>query len=319
VTTGPYQVMPPLSDEELVALRESIIEHGVMVPVVIDEKGEVIDGHHRRLVADTLGVEFPVDLREGLTEAEKRTLAFELNTPRRHLDTNVKRALVTRSLKLDPEVSDRVHAIRVGVAHKTVGRVRRSLERRGEIPKVEQRESADGRKRPAGQPPKSTGDLSPVDDEDPSSNAPASPPGPVEQDDDAAHDAEGVVGSPAGGAGAAPEGVEAGGSGLDPSENDEPAPSFATVGDLIDWCPDHGKWRTYDEMTRTDSARQFGRLMDTRLPRDEDDDLAGCCPPEARRAAIFAAEVAATYWTDLAADLRRLDQADRPALSVVEG
>ena len=72
-------------------------------------------------------------------------------------------------------------------------------------------------------------------------------------------------------------------------------------------------------MTRTDSARQFGRLMDTRLPRDEDDDLAGCCPPEARRAAIFAAEVAATYWTDLAADLRRLDQADRPALSVVEG
>ena len=155
--------------------------------------------------------------------------------------------------------------------------------------------------------------------EGPSSNAPASPPGPVEQDDDAAHDAEGVVGSPAGGAGAAPEGVEAGGSGLDPSENDEPAPSFATVGDLIDWCPDHGKWRTYDEMTRTDSARQFGRLMDTRLPRDEDDDLAGCCPPEARRAAIFAAEVAATYWTDLAADLRRLDQADRPALSVVEG
>ena len=66
-----------------------------------------------------------------------------------------------------------------------------------------------------------TGETPQSNDEGPSSNAPASPPGPVEQDDDAAHDAEGVVGSPAGGAGAAPEGVEAGGSGLGPSENEK--------------------------------------------------------------------------------------------------
>jgi len=57
--------------------------------------------------------------------------------------------------------------------------------------------------------------------EGPSSNAPASPPGPVErQDDDAATDDGGSATSDDG---AAPEGVEAGGSGLDPSETQPPA------------------------------------------------------------------------------------------------
>lgn len=215
MTTGPYQVMPPLSDEEMVALRDSIKEHGVMVPVVIDEQGRVIDGHHRRLIADTLGVDYPIDERQGLTDPEKRTLAFELNAPRRHLEDKGKRALVTRSLKLDPELSDRTHAIRVGVDHKTVGTVRRSLERTGVIPKIEQRTSADGRKRPAGQPLKSTGESSPVDDEGPSSIAPASPPGPVERgDDDAAPEAAAY------GPGAAPEGSD-GSAAADPSENEK--------------------------------------------------------------------------------------------------
>ena len=54
--------------------------------------------------------------------------------------------------------------------------------------------------------------------EGPSSNAPATPPGPVEQDDDAAPDAEG---SATPGEGAAPEG-SGGTPATDPSENDQP-------------------------------------------------------------------------------------------------
>lgn len=220
MTAGPYQVMPDLSVEELNALAASITEHGVLVAVVIDEEGAVIDGHHRQLIADSLGIDYPIEMREGLTEVEKRTLAFDLNGHRRHLTPEVKRALISRSLKADPELSDRSHAARVGgdIDHKTVGRVRRSLERRNEIPTVEQRESADGRKRPAGQPPKSTGASPQSTDEGPSSDAPV-PPGAVEPDDDAAPNVEG---SATPGEGAAPEGSD-GSPTADPSDDRKPA------------------------------------------------------------------------------------------------
>ena len=100
-----------------------------------------------------------------------------------------------------------------------------------------------------------------------------------------------------------------------------PTPSFVSVGELIDWCPDSGQWLTYDEMQRTEATKHFGTSMNRRLPRAEDQDIAGLCPPEARRSAIFAAEVAATYWLDLAADLKKLQHLSNEGrhLAAVEG
>ena len=96
---------------------------------------------------------------------------------------------------------------------------------------------------------------------------------------------------------------------------------MASVGDLVDWCPDDGQWLTYAEMQRTDGTKQFGTVMNKRLPRDADQDIAGLCPPEALRSAIFAAEVAAAYWTDLAAELRKrqFPTTDGRHLAAVEG
>ena len=54
--TAPYQLLPDLTEAELRSLAESITEHGVLVPVVIDEEGAVIDGHHRQKIADSLGI-----------------------------------------------------------------------------------------------------------------------------------------------------------------------------------------------------------------------------------------------------------------------
>ena len=103
-----------------------------------------------------------------------------------------------------------------------------------------------------------------------------------------------------------------------------PAPTFASVGDLIDWSPDDGQWLAYAEMQRTESTKHFAGVMNKRIPRDTDQDIAELCPPEALRSAIFAAEVAATYWSDLAADLKkRLHQhpstTDGRHLAAVEG
>jgi ParB-like chromosome segregation protein Spo0J len=46
-TTNEYQVLPPLSDEEYQALKEDMAENGMLVPVVQDTAGNIIDGHHR--------------------------------------------------------------------------------------------------------------------------------------------------------------------------------------------------------------------------------------------------------------------------------
>ena len=218
MTTGPYQVMPDLSVEELNALAASITEHGVLVAVVIDEEGAVIDGHHRQLIADSLGIDYPIEMREGLTEVEKRTLAFDLNGHRRHLSPEVKRALISRSLKADPDLSDRQHAARVGCDHKTVGTVRGSLERRGEIPKVEQRKDSTGRQQPASKAESTRSETRrgevPHVSEGSSSAAPEFP-DTVEPDDDAAPNAGDSD------TGAAPEGSD-GSATADPSENDQP-------------------------------------------------------------------------------------------------
>ena len=42
-----YQLLPPLTADERESLRQSIEAVGVLQPVVVDEAGAIIDGHHR--------------------------------------------------------------------------------------------------------------------------------------------------------------------------------------------------------------------------------------------------------------------------------
>lgn len=151
-TSEPYQIMPPLPPEEYAALEASITESGVQVPIVVDEDGLIIDGHHRRQIAASLGIDCPTSVRVGLTALAKRTLAGELNTARRHLTRDQRVGLIEASLRADPELSNRAHGRCTGVDHKTVESVRQRLQSTGEIPRSMTRRSADGRERPATQP-----------------------------------------------------------------------------------------------------------------------------------------------------------------------
>ena len=47
MSDGRWQRLPPLSREEYAALKSSIEEAGVLVPVERDMAGDVLDGHHR--------------------------------------------------------------------------------------------------------------------------------------------------------------------------------------------------------------------------------------------------------------------------------
>jgi len=80
------QSQPALREETFTTLAQDMKERGMMVPIVIDEWGNVIDGQHRLLAAEMLGwSSVPNLIASGLTEEEKWALAQDLNLHRRHL------------------------------------------------------------------------------------------------------------------------------------------------------------------------------------------------------------------------------------------
>jgi hypothetical protein len=88
-----YQLLPSLTDAEMVDLTADIKERGVMVPVEIDEHGAILDGHHRVMIADSLGIDYPTVVRSGWTEAQKVIHVVALNAHRRHLTSAQKHDL----------------------------------------------------------------------------------------------------------------------------------------------------------------------------------------------------------------------------------
>lgn len=72
-----------------------------------------------------------------------------------------------------------------------------------------------------------------------------------------------------------------------------------SVGDLLDWCPIPGQWSSYEPFHASESAKAFALMLDRRLPREVDEDMADLCPPSMRKPAIFAAEQAIAHWTEL--------------------
>lgn len=88
---APYQFLPPLTDEEYQALKADVADHGILVPVEVDEAGIMLDGHHRvkawsELRAEGIKVpDYPRLIRAELTEAQKRNHVRSLNLLRRHL------------------------------------------------------------------------------------------------------------------------------------------------------------------------------------------------------------------------------------------
>lgn len=119
-----FQPMPPLTGDQLVALREDIAEHGVLVPVTVDQHGRIIDGHNRSMIADELGITYPTITVQVADDDAAMDLAVTLNGARRHLNQEQKRALIEHELIRRPGDSDRAISRRVGCSPTTVGTVR---------------------------------------------------------------------------------------------------------------------------------------------------------------------------------------------------
>jgi len=150
---APYQLLPPLSPEDYAALEADIIARGVLVPVEYDEAGNILDGHHRVQICESLGlVDWPRFVRKGLSEDEKRAHARALNLSRRHLTNAQKREIIEAQLKETPSISSRAIAARFGVHHSTVSTVRKRMEDGGEISHHAEVVGRDGVRQPIAKP-----------------------------------------------------------------------------------------------------------------------------------------------------------------------
>ena len=136
------KMLKPLSPTEHELLKESIKASGILTPIIVDEKGQVIDGHHRAKIAQELGIECPRTVREGLTEDQKLEQVILLNAARRQM-TGDDITVAAQALKTKGWSNRRIAKL-LGVSEPTARR-----KSAGAKPKGGNVTGADGVKQPA--------------------------------------------------------------------------------------------------------------------------------------------------------------------------
>ncbi|MBI1249011.1 DNA methylase [bacterium] len=149
-STTPFQLMPDLPSWEYEALKQSIRQHGVIVPIVKDENGTIIDGHHRERARRELKIkDIPTITLAGLTDEQKRDHALVLNMVRRKITRKQMRQIIAAELRRTPDISNQWLAEILGSTDKTVESVRRELIAGSEIPMLDSYRAKDGKRYPA--------------------------------------------------------------------------------------------------------------------------------------------------------------------------
>ena len=119
---APYQLFKDLPLAVEAALLASIDRFGVLVHVVKDQHGNILDGHQRARLADSLGIKYPVSIVDVADEDEAREIALTLNEDRRAMP-KVERLPVVQALREEGH-SLRAIAGAVGVSE---GQIRKDL------------------------------------------------------------------------------------------------------------------------------------------------------------------------------------------------
>lgn len=125
--------LPELRPADYEALKADIEERGLLVPILVDQNGDVVDGRHRRRACLELGLVPTTVSVHVRTVAESHDVGLAVNLARRQLTTKDKRRIIMATLILAPAKSDRAIAAAIGVSHPTVAAVRRELQERASM------------------------------------------------------------------------------------------------------------------------------------------------------------------------------------------
>jgi DNA modification methylase len=80
------KLVNPLSQLEYEELKNSIREDGLHYPIVINSKGEILDGHHRYKICKELDIPIKFEIKYFDTAIEEKRFVIDINLKRRQLN-----------------------------------------------------------------------------------------------------------------------------------------------------------------------------------------------------------------------------------------
>jgi DNA-binding transcriptional regulator YhcF (GntR family) len=156
-------MFPMMSDAELDVLAADIKKNGLAHKVTLwgprcseienIKDFQLLDGRNRLEAMERAGIQVDLDRHFEFYFTDMKIDPYEYvvsaNIHRRHLTAEQKRELIAKLLKANPEKSDRQFAKETGVSHPHVAKVRKELEKSGDVETVSTRTDTKGRKQPA--------------------------------------------------------------------------------------------------------------------------------------------------------------------------
>jgi 16S rRNA G966 N2-methylase RsmD len=110
-----YEVLlPKLSKEEYEALKESIKTEGQHYPIIINQEGFILDGHHRFQICQELSVTPRYEVKEFTSLLHEKKFVIESNLTRRHLNKFQRAKLVLPLLEIEKEFARQREEHRLG-------------------------------------------------------------------------------------------------------------------------------------------------------------------------------------------------------------
>lgn len=100
------KLVPPVPKEEYLQLKNSIQNNGLYLPIIINEKGIVLDGHHRFRVCKELGINPKTQTKKFQNKTDEIIFVGESNLHRRQLTPLQRIELVS---KLEPYYKDKAN------------------------------------------------------------------------------------------------------------------------------------------------------------------------------------------------------------------
>jgi len=99
-STAPYQVFDQLPPDKYEALKQDIAQRGILVPIEVDEDGNILDGHNRAAIAEELNISYEPVKRSLPSEKEKIDHVLKSNLLRRDVGQIAWAKAVRRLMKV---------------------------------------------------------------------------------------------------------------------------------------------------------------------------------------------------------------------------
>jgi DNA modification methylase/ParB-like chromosome segregation protein Spo0J len=133
-TKQEYEILiPPLPDKDYQEIKESIKNDYQYFPIIVNEKGEIVDGHHRFKACQELNIEPKIEVKRFNNLLDEKRFVIESNLKRRHLEIHERAALAIELQNVEKEAAkDRQKLTQFSETNQPVKRLGKNLPNREE-------------------------------------------------------------------------------------------------------------------------------------------------------------------------------------------